>query len=185
MPLMVKMATPTSISVKVQARVRKDRDLINIILEPVAGDISNEASSAVDRACLPVQRNGDLTHIRGVSGGSADAPACGIGERSDIQSSAIPDALLAGGGLGVVDVNKIRWDEAVGIDLVPVVKSQGLDLLEHDLSSALILTGHLHDKKSVRQRGNHPQRHHRDNGGRHHDVDQSNTALGPAAGVQR
>src|SRR5438105_10083632 len=105
-PLMAKMATPTSISVSVQAARAEDRDLVNIILHPITGDVGDQTASAIDAACPPAQRKCDLAHIGRITWRSADAAARGVGERINAQGSAIHDALLAGRRLRIIHISE-------------------------------------------------------------------------------
>src|SRR5437763_2583451 len=127
-PTIAKMATAIIISSRLHARafLPAGERLIDIVLDAVPGDVGGDAACASERAGFPVQRNRELAHIRRVAFGADRSRAVRNGN-----VAGVGDALISRGALRVVNVGESRLNEAVGKDLIPVVKPDGLQLREH------------------------------------------------------
>src|SRR6185503_8853361 len=111
--------------------LRGERNLVNIVLNSVLGDEAGKRAGRVQAARVPGEDDGDVAHVCIVNFGDAGL--------ADDDSASIGDALAVFGG-GVSGGEGRRY-EAGGIDLLPVVEADGLELLEQDLRGAEVLLG--------------------------------------------
>src|SRR5438876_45130 len=108
-PAMEKTATATIISTRVQAANRLTNGLIDIILDPIAGDECGGSAGMRDAAVGPVHGHIHQDQVC-TYGRSADIGGAPGGNRS-----IIGDALVPGGRLRIVNSGEGRRNEAVGI----------------------------------------------------------------------
>src|SRR5436190_16326148 len=102
MPLRAKMATPRSISARVQAPVRELgwTGLINIILHAIAGDVGRERPNAIDAPGVPGDGEVDLPQIGRIAWGIGEADAGSVGEGANRHGAGVDHTLAAGRRLG-------------------------------------------------------------------------------------
>src|SRR5438270_10582611 len=97
--------------------------LVDISLQTIFGNVSSERASAWQLTGGPVKRHGDLLHVRAVADGVERY-------RIDAYCSPIRDGLRIY-TVGVIVVREKRRDEARIGNLIPPIKPDRFNLLQH------------------------------------------------------
>src|ERR1043166_10125959 len=124
---------------------RRWRWLVDVSLETIARDVSGERAVAMGRSGLPIQPDRHHPHVIAVAGRNRS--------RADGHGAVVKDARSEIGAGGIVGGNKVGLDEARVVDLVPIVESQRLGYLQHDLRGSQVLPGHLHGEEASGESG--------------------------------
>src|SRR2546425_6976130 len=134
------MPTATIISLKTKAEGRAPAFvLVGVILESIAGNKGRELASARDAAGGPGEINGQHSQVILVR--IAD-------RRGGNRHRAVVSQPGRIGPGGIIDLGEGRGDETGGIDLVPTVEPDGLDLFQDDLRGAEVFARHPHGKET-------------------------------------
>src|SRR5260221_13524628 len=150
-PLMENTPTAIVISTSVQADCFFRGILIDIILDAILADVGREGACVADSARVgPLQRHRKLAHIDGVTRSDSAEH-----RRANSQSAEIGHPLAVCGGGRVVILGKTGRNETAAGDLVPVVKPDALEALNHDLGRSLVFSSYPHDEQAVVYRVDH------------------------------
>src|SRR5581483_7148236 len=144
-PLMEKMPVATINSTKVMPRLFAAAGLINIILDPVLGHVGAQRTGVSQAAEIgPSDAHIELADAGRI--GRCRASECREANR---HRPVIGSALGTAGRGGVIRGGERRRNETRIGHLRPVIKTDGLKLLQQDLGGALIFAGDAHDAQAV------------------------------------